>query len=52
MRDAPVNERLKSNFNHEQYGVFAYHGDQIYALHNFREKAYLPGVANSTESLT
>jgi hypothetical protein len=49
MRDAPVNGQLKSNFfNHEQYGVFAYHGDQIYALHNFREKAYLPRVANST----
>ncbi len=23
----------------EQYGVFAYYGDQIYALHNFREKS-------------
>ncbi len=23
----------------EQYGVFAYYGNQIYALHNFREKS-------------
>jgi hypothetical protein len=40
MRDAPVNGKLKSNFfNHEQYGFFAYYGDQIYALLNFREQS-------------